>query len=61
MQRDRQLHRAEVGGQVAAGLRHRLEHVAAQLLDELRQLLRSRRRSAAGSSMVFSSSYIDGL
>ena len=38
VQRDGELDRAEVRRQVAAGLRHRLEHVGAQLVGELRQL-----------------------
>ena len=39
VQRDGELHRAEVGRQVAAGLRHRLEHVGAQLFGELPESL----------------------
>jgi hypothetical protein len=39
VQRDRQLDRAEVGRQVAAGLGHRLKHEGAQLRRQLAELL----------------------
>ncbi len=39
MQRDRQLHGAQVGRQMAAGLRHRFKNISAQLVSERRQLL----------------------
>ena len=39
MQRDGQLHRAEIGRQMAAGLAHRVDQKLAQLVGQLRQLL----------------------
>jgi hypothetical protein len=39
VQGDGQFHRAEVGGEMAAGLRHRLDEELAQFLRQLRQLL----------------------
>ena len=47
VQRDGELDRAEVGGEVPAGLRHRLEHEGAQLLGELRAAAGARACAAA--------------
>src|SRR5690242_17428557 len=39
VQRDRQLYRSEVGGEMPAGLGHRFEYEGAQLVGELAELL----------------------
>jgi hypothetical protein len=54
VQRDGQLHRAQVGRQVAAGLRDRIEQVGAQFMRQRRQLGDASLRTSAGESMVSS-------
>jgi hypothetical protein len=61
VQRDGQFHRAQIRGQVAAGLRHGVEHVGPQLGGERCSWRLSSCRSAAGSLTVFSNSNIAGL
>ena len=58
VQRDRQLHRAEVGAEVAAGARHAVEHELAQLVRQRGSCARGSLRRSAGSLIVSSNEVI---